>query len=470
MTAFQHTLAFLCALLCLACGEDQPIENGGEPPKPPVVQGQRKLYISPEGSDSNNGLASVFPLLTFDKVLEILKPGDVVNIMPGTYATAGKPVIELEPIHSGSQEKPITFKAYDPNNKPLFVGKGKGVWNTIVVKASFIVFDGIEMCGDNQQIDSLEAYRRAEHHHLHRGESMDWSLTAPFNTNALSIDGDESGYTVTNVTVRNCEIHDFPGGGLGASYCDYITFESNLVYNNAWYTMYACSGISVIHPVNSDATTGHKIVVRGNVCYNNMTKIPWYRSDMEGFFKYSDGNGIILDINNRQYPGGPYKGRTLVQNNLSFFNGGSGIHSYCADHVDIINNTTYHNGRKYGAGEYGEIYSNSAGDVSIVNNIMYAREGGHCNKAGDAGKKVIYENNLCLGGKVFDDSSYFINGKVADPMFVRLSTDRTVADFHLKEGSPAIGMGVVKPYSPVTDIEGAPRGERIDAGAYMFRK
>lgn len=466
---FLLKFAMLGTLALSACAESSGADTPTPNPTPgPSPSSARNLYISPEGSDSNNGLASVFAFRTFDKVLEVLKPGDVVNIMPGVYETDGKPILELTPLHSGEEGKYITFKAYDEKNPPRFVGKGRGVWNTVVIGASYIVFDGIELEGQNPQIDSVAAYQRAYYHHTHRGESVDWTPTAEFNTNGLSVDGEAGTNTVTHVTVRNCEIHDFPGGGLGASYCDYITFENNLIYNNAWYTMYACSGISIINPVNSDAKTDHKLIVRGNICNNNMTKIPWFRSDIEGYFQYSDGNGIIIDINNKNYEGGPYNGRTLVQNNLSFDNGGSGIHAYSADHVDIINNTAYFNGKRYADGEYGDIYAHGCEDVHLVNNIMYARPGGHCNKAGKE-NSIVYENNLCFNGTVFDDESYFIDGQIADPMFVNPTVDRTTADFHLKAGSPAIGMGVSKPYSPQTDIEGTPRSGSIDVGAYCYK-
>lgn len=456
-------------LLMTACAEKPeptptPPSPGGGTEKPKV----RNLYVSPDGSDSNNGFSSMFPYQTFDKVLEVIKPGDVVNIMPGRYETKGKPVLELKPIHSGSEGKYITFRAHDDKSRPVFVGKGKGVWNTVVIGASYIIFDGVELEGQNQQIDSLAAYQRAEYHHLNRGGSHDWGITAEFNTNGLSVNGESGKYTVTNVIIRNCVIHDFPGGGLGASNCDYITFENNRLYNNAWYTMYACSGISIINPVNTDAETGHKLIVQNNICYNNMTKIPWYRSDIEGYFKYSDGNGIIIDINNKTYAGGPYKARTLVRNNLSVNNGGSGIHAYSADHVDIINNTAYMNGKKYANGEYGDIYAHGANDINLVNNIMYGRPDGDCNKAGKA-NSIIYENNLCYNGKVYQDASYFKNGKVADPMFVNPSTDMSVADFRLRPGSPAIGMGVSKPYMPEYDLDGTRRGDRIDIGAYYSK-
>ena len=89
--------------------------------------------------------------------------------------------------------------------------------------------------------------------------------------------------------------------------------------------MYACSGISILTPVNSDRSTGYKNIIRNNICYNNRTEIPWIDTSN---FSFSDGNGIIVDINiTPQSSGvavgeGEYTGRTLVENNVSFNNGG----------------------------------------------------------------------------------------------------------------------------------------------------
>ncbi len=76
----------------------------------------------------------------------------------------------------------------------------------------------------------------------------DWSKIANFNTNALTVGGPAKESSLPHhVLVRNCVIHDFPGGGLNAIQADYVIFEKNLVYNNAWYMMYAGSGISIFN-------------------------------------------------------------------------------------------------------------------------------------------------------------------------------------------------------------------------------
>lgn len=466
MKHLHYIILLFCGFFFIACDDVDPEnETGGTKPKPTPTTAN--YYISPTGSDSNNGKSSAFPFKSFEKILDVIQPGDIVNIMSGTYNTSGKPIIELLSKHSGEEGKYITFKAHDPSDMPVLFASGDNVWNAVSINASYIIIDGLEIAGDNANIDSLAAYNNARLHY-DKG-TMDWAKTASFNTNGLTVGGpSKQSSRPHHVIVRNCIVHDFPGGGLNMQQADYVTFENNVVYNNAWYTMYGCSGISTLNPVNSDKSTDYKTIFRNNICYNNKTKIPW--SGTKDFSR-SDGNGIIIDVNNSPAEDGvavnegPYLGRTLVENNISFNNGGSGIHSFKANHVDMINNTAYHNSCKYES-DYAEIWTNQCKDVNIVNNIMYARTGGRCNMAVNDPTEV-YSNNIYFNGKINHTTG--TNDKTGDPLFVNLSTDGKVADFHLKTGSPAIGHGISTDYMSGVDKDGNPRTDRVDAGAYQYK-
>ena len=458
--------AGLAFCLLSGCGEKQPL-----PPEPdPVVKPDdppsptdtpRTFYVSVNGRTDADGLSPATALKGFAPALERIRPGDVVKVMPGTYEASWNPVLALEEKHSGKEGAPITFEAQDPSDPPVISAGGKGVWNAVTVEASYIVIDGFELRGQNSQLDSLEALRRSETYRYNH-DAVDWNETARYNTNGISIG--KNSHATTHVTVRNCKVHDFPGGGIGVTTSDYITLEGNTVYNNAWFTMYACSGISVIHPVNSDSSTGYKIIIRGNRVYNNRCMIPWCSTED---FRLSDGNGIILDINQRGDAGGNFKnevygGRTLVCNNLSVGNGGSGIHSFKADHVDIVNNTACGNGFKYPEGNYPQIFGLNCTDVRILNNIMVGLEKAPCN---GANASVEYGNNLYFGGTVAVTG---VGDETADPLFVRYPADGAKADFHLSKGSPAIGLGRTESFVPSSDLDGLSRSGRVDSGCYQY--
>jgi hypothetical protein len=413
------------------------------------------------GSDSNNGLTASTAFLTIQKAADKTLPGDTVFIMDGNYSE----VKTLYSIHktvlyisrSGSETGGyITYKNY-PGHNPKISGENC-IWNCVLIRANYIRFEGIELEGPNQSITYEEA--KAMYDYYVKGGNLDWYLIGTMNTNGLSLGGNMgTGPKIIyhHIEVRNCIVHDFQGGGIGGSDFDYITIENNTVYNNSWYGMYATSGISVFHSHDiDDNTTDYKNIIRGNICYNNKTLIPWAGRDI-----LSDGNGIIIDDNrNTQLTGGvPYTGKTLVENNISYNNGGSGIHAYSSNNVDIINNTAWNNGTEVG---YPEIYGQDGTNIKIYNNIMYARTGGACNS--NAGG-TTYDYNIYFNGPA---SRMGANDVIADPKFVKLAFDST-ADFQLRSTSPAINSGSDTPgfYSSF-DIEGVERpiGAKPDRGAY----
>ncbi len=396
----------------------------------------------------NNGYSGTVgqPFATIQYAANLTNPGDTVFIMNGTYNSTNNPVFQQT--RSGVAGQYITFKNYAGHN-PLITASGN-VWNACVINASYIVVDGLEFMGNNANITYAQAYQAYQDY-----KSGTIGPQANFNTNCLSIGTAGNPH---HVTVRNCKVHDFPAAGVGGGHCDYITIENNLIYNNSWYTMYATSGISILDPISIDTVTGYKMFIRKNICYGNKTTIPWAQISA-----LSDGNGIIIDVNTGSTGAPAYAGRTLVENNISYYNGGSGIHAYKAAHVDIINNTAYSNGNVVG---YSEIYSNTGTDNKIINNIMYARTGGKA--ATNSGNvNVTYDYNVYYNGVADVMGS---NDIVANPQFTNLAFDGT-ADFHLKDISPAINAGNNTPglYSS-TDIAGVARpvGPRPDMGAYEF--
>lgn len=424
-------------------------------PDPGYTVTGRTWYISPDGDDHAGGTSVLDAVKTFDKVVTLIGPGDQVRILPGTYESPSwNDILTLEKKHSGTPGNYISFVAHDPSNRPVLHAGGKGVWNAINCDASYIAFDGLEVCGNNATISLQDAYNAAKSYY--ETGKADWGEVAQYNTNGISIGGTSSSAKPNHVIVRNCLVHDMPGAGLSAIRADYITFEYNRIYNCAWFMMYGGSGISYLTPVDVDNNTGYKMIVRGNIVSNCHTDVPWVR--VGSAFDYSDGNGIIIDVNSG------YNGRTLVENNVSFNNGGSGIHGYKASHVDIVGNTAYWNGWKYN-GNYGEIWAHQGSDVRIYNNISYGRptsQNGRCN----LGNNADYTNNVYFQGQVKIAGT---GDLVADPLFVNLSRDNFEADFHLTEGSPAIGHGSMNmPYLPERDIEGKPRKDRFDCGAYQY--
>jgi hypothetical protein len=239
---------------------------------------------------------------------------------------------------------------------------------------------------------------------------------------------------------------------------DYVTIENNRVFDNEWYSIYANSGI-VIHTCWSmDSVTGYKMFVRNNLVYNNRGLVPWIETG-----ELSDGNGIIVDTTrNGDFNGLPaYKGRILIQNNICFNNSGAGINAWNSMHVDIINNTTYWNGL---AVDYAQISVGKSSDVKILNNILYAPPGGKVNLNLD-NSQVTYDYNIYFNSNRIEARGF--HDLVIDPMLVSPSINPDLADFHLRDGSPAINSGTSE-RSPLVDHGGQirPQGAGFDRGAW----
>ncbi|NDP20061.1 MAG: T9SS type A sorting domain-containing protein [Paludibacter sp.] len=394
------------------------------------------------GNNTNTGYYSILAKQTIQSAANLTNPGDTVFIMNGIYQVTSVNGNVLNMTRSGAAGQYITFKPM-AGHSPKLKASG-GAWEAIILDGSYVILDGLELEGNNANLTYTNAYQSWQNY---ENNIKDWSVISGFNTNGISFGKNA---TVHHLIVRNCKVHDFPGAGMGGGKVDYVTVENNIVYNNSWYTMYATSGISFLNTKNYDTETGYKIIIRNNIVYNNKTTVPWERTNA-----LSDGNGIILDVNVG------YTGRTLVENNVSYNNGGGGIHAFRANHIDIINNTAYNNGTVVG---YPEIDGQQSTDVKIYNNIMYARTGGNCN-GNDAG--AIYDYNLYFNGSAFKKGAHDIT---ADPKFINKALDGT-ANFQLQNTSPAINNGSsVAGQFTANDILGIARpvGFSSDMGAYEY--
>jgi len=73
-------------------------------PEGPITR--QDYYISPDGSDSNDGKSLEHPFLTIQKAASVMQAGDTCHIRAGVYRET------ITPAHSGQPGAPITFKPY----------------------------------------------------------------------------------------------------------------------------------------------------------------------------------------------------------------------------------------------------------------------------------------------------------------------------------------------------------------------
>lgn len=402
-------------------------------------------YVSGLGSDYQNGLTPETAFRDIQRAADLTIPGDTVYVMDGIYTSRAAAGDVVSITRSGTADDWISYQAY-PGAKPKLVSDA---WHAFaILGASYIIIDGFDLQGNNDNITLQQA--------ISEQANLNNPLTSGNGIGVRSSWDSPSTYS-HNIIIRNNKIHDFGGGGIGTNNADYVTIENNTVYNNGWYSPYSNSGISTYQNWNSDDNDGYKMVINGNTLYNNQSLIPWFQTG-----EITDGNGIIVDDTRNTQNGstlGIYQGRTLIENNLSYNNGGSGIHVYESDRVDILNNTTYQNSRSSEI-DRGEISVIDADNIRAFNNIMSATPGESASSSLNS-TNVVFDHNL-----LFNASGYDLIGENdligVDPQF----SNPTSGNFALSPYSPAIDKGI----SGLTnrDILGNPRpiGYGIDLGAF----
>ncbi|QHG16710.1 right-handed parallel beta-helix repeat-containing protein [Nostoc sp. ATCC 53789] len=359
----------------------------------------KTYYVSGTGNDTNSGLSNSSPFRTIQKAANRTNPGDTVLIMNGVYRNASPNGQVVSITRSGKANAWIKFKAY-PGHRPKIKHNG---WNGILIHsgASYIEINGLEVIGNNDNVTLDYAMSQKTN-----------KLNPLTNGNCINVDGRKSGHT-HHIRIVNNKVHKCGGAGISTIESDYVTINNNVVFDNAWYSVYGCSGISMLSNWNFDKNRGYKMFVTNNKTYNNRMFIPWIAVG-----KITDGNGIIIDTsrnNQNNSKLGVYKGRTLVKNNLTFNNGGSGIHTFLSDHVDIVNNTAVLNNQSPEIKD-GQIFANVSSDVRILRNILYAYPGKAVNSI-NKNKNVIYDYNIYLNrSKVSLKGTHDI---VADSQFLK---------------------------------------------------
>lgn len=291
----------------------------------------KNYYVSAKtGRSENSGLSPLKAKNTIQDAADLSRPGDTIFVMNGTYTNSEANGNVLEVPHSGSRNHYIVYTNY-PKHKPKIKFNG---WAGISISGeSYIKVIGFEIEGNNTHVSLAEALIQPKSCKNRSGE-----YAAKFNGNGIAISAKKNKHphhiVIACNTVYNCG-----GGGIGASHADFVIIEDNIVYNNSWYTLFGTSGIALYQFRNYNHAKGYHNIIRRNKCYNNRNLIPW-----KNVCRISDGNGIIVDDfrneqNNSRF--GTYRNRTLIENNISWFNGGTGIHTFQSDWVDIINNTAY---------------------------------------------------------------------------------------------------------------------------------
>ena len=489
-----------------------------------ILYSQNNYYVSStNGSNSNDGLSESSPFLTINKGISEVSEGGTVYVMNGTYRNVDYGTVDpssntnMNNPHvvtinkSGSEGAYITIKNLDGHNPKIeFDGRGGIVISDYM---NYIIVEGFEVEGPAANITYDQAIADREYKVLAASDVND-NIT--YNHTYFSGKGIWGGYKAhNNIIIKNNKVYNCTGSGIRFNDSDHITIENNEVYNCTWWTSSASSAIVYAETIaeDGDNTTDVKMIMRGNLVYNNWNRIPFYVTQLPdnsgntnpnyGTANYNnilDGQGLYVT---RSDPS--YLGTFLFENNVCVNNGKNGINFDNSLSASAIyqNNTLYYNGvheiiqdisvAEGNPGPRGQkvggIKANKVQNATVVNNIVVTRDNEFSALSlnnidnpetvdpetgePDYDGIKIATNNIFLNGTVaypgnqepanlIDMNPEFINV----PSVVNGAIDISQTNFKLTEGSPAIDAGNTN-YSPSTDIDGIPRPANItDAISY----
>lgn len=394
----------------------------------------KNYYVDAKnGNQRNNGSSPNRAKSIIQDAANLTRPGDTVFVMNGTYQNSCSNCNVIDIPNSGNKRRYIVYTNYK-NHQPIISFNG---WGGIAVSngVSYIKINGFIVVGNNKNVNLKDALVQPMSCRNPTGDYL-----PKFNGNGININGKGDGKYSHHIVISNNIVKECGGGGIGAIQADYITIEDNIVYDNAWYNVFGNSGIAFYQFKNYDNAKGYHNVIRRNKCFNNKNLVPWAK-----YCKIADGNGIIIDDFRNIQNGSQlnaYTGKTLVENNISWYNGGTGIHVFQSDDVDIFNNTAFLNSQSIELNS-GQIHASVSNRVRIINNILVSDSSNIIN-SNFQNKQHTYLNNLhynvtrSSAMEVFLNNESCING--LSPLFIMPSNDLN-ASFMLFDTSPAVGRG-----------------------------
>jgi hypothetical protein len=399
------------------------------PTSQPAIPSSKVYYVATNGNDANAGM-ELQPFRTLSKGASVLQPGDTLLVKPGSYAEGLS-----DAIPSGMDwSKPVTIRAYDPNNRPILMPASGSNW-----------------------VLHFQTYQRQVVHHI---------IVDGFVLDAKSVVNDAVKITMgaNHIRLINSEVRNSPNqgiltSGVGSDYNEFIRLD---IHDN---------GIDTQFDHGMYISTSANLIDGCLIHHNSGYGIHLFSEDSA----YKPNNNIVR--NNRLYDGQGRHGGMIISvgdGNLAYnnllYNTPAGIEvAYDASNSKVYNNVIYGlTGGTAGSWNGIGIYIDATGaSNSIYDNISSNNSGAGIRN--DASGNTLIQNNLTYQNAqdIATNGAATLSANITerDPLFV----DPANYDFHLKTNSPAIDAGLTLPEVPVDhDNISRPQRTSSDIGAYEY--
>jgi hypothetical protein len=505
----RNILLLSVLFFCFSCKKEGSVNAEDTRTSGAVVQA---YYVDgAQGNDQNDGRTLATAWKTIQKSFDAAVAGSTVMIKGGTYYE------QLTVRVSGTAGSPVTFTNYNGEQVIIDGSKNSGTTILTITDKKFLIFRNLTV----QNITKNNAVGILVTAGKNGGTSdltfrnvvlkkINWTSNASTkpNSNQNAQPFIAFGYgaaqanAITNLTIDSCE---FTGNITGYSEAlsldgniDGFTITNNKVHDNANIGIAAIGHYGVSS--NSTLDQSRNGLIRGNICYNNKASY----ATSGGI--YVDGgkdikidrnityqNGYGIEIGNEE---NGTASNITVTNNLIYLNEVTGlaIGGYNSGTTGQVTNCTIRNNSFFknntnndGSGEF---YMTKASNCTIGNNVFYTNGQNTLfsleNISPQTGNIIDYNDWFTQTGNASDininwrNTSYesFTDYKTKtgqdahsffrDPLF---SSTGTNPDLHVKTGSPCLRTGNASWITDATekDLDGKSRvvNGAVDMGAYQ---
>lgn len=281
--------ALACVLLAACSFDDSPPETV----VPEVVP--TELYVAPDGHDGNPG-TRIAPLRSLERAAQLVTPGAVVNVLPGTYQGGFRTAVD------GRPDARIVFRATErwrARIVPPPLSTSALGWDN---RASWIDIDGFDVDG-SMATDGPDP-----------AAGIRWTTGIYSGGSNVRITGNHIHHVTVTVPCTN-------GGGAGIGVDSYYEGKDSEVTGNSVHDIGppGCRWVQGIH-VSTPA------VIRNNVVY---------RVAAAGILLWHDAHDVVVANN------------TVTASDTGIVVGAGDFHHTSGpnDHTQVINNIVYDNRR-----------------------------------------------------------------------------------------------------------------------------
>lgn len=428
----------------------------------------RTLTVDP-GARRDGGYSDIA------SALKAAKPGDTISLMAGDYGD-----LNLSGMNQGGFITIAAAAGQTPRFSKLNIGgyRPASHWRITGVTVSGFSNYGVYPNGSTIH-KSLVTIGNSdniifEHNAVHsKAGDLAWQPEISGKSSATAVSQGVSTTQASCLSIVENKISNVwsgveTGGDQIGNNGKYILVSGNLIDN------YAADGIdhfgSHVRIENNRITNGHDIC--DNKCVHNDGIQGWNFNNRPGLLNTDliiTGNEIIgQTMPGLPLPADALQGITIfngnwdgvqISNNVIMVSAWHGITVYGARNVSILNNSLVSSNPKrntwitYSPGK--DAPPAAPRSVIIRNNIARDINTGK-NDPDQVG--AVMDHNLKV--RAFDDF---------EDIFVKFDPDNFAFDFHPSRRSDARGEGS-SDGAPSADIEGTPRGLKIDIGAYAYKE